>query len=322
MSSKWTWVWVLGCAGMAGLATTRVAADTDPADANPYSVISDRNVFHLNPPPPPPPPVDPTPVELPKVMLTGFIKKHDIMEVLLAVSGKDTKEKQESIVYLTLTPGEKQHDVELVKVRYDKEEVDIVNSGTLQTLSVKSNSYASTAAPPPAAHGAGAPPMPGGLPGFGHRSGLPMRNMPPIPGRPSAAATPSGSSAIIAGGGGGSAIVSGGAGGAANASSPFGSFGSLGSGGVSVSGGSPNVPIGAAPGTMSGGAAEQIATSLFNQQNGQYVKPTPTEPPAPPEVQGKNLLVQKLTMGGPPLPPNLQEMLDGGPPEPPPPGSQ
>jgi hypothetical protein len=287
---------------MAGLATAMAAADSDPADANPYSVISDRNIFHLNPPPPAPEAEDVKPAELRKLMLTGIVKKHDTIKAWLAIPPKDNKE---TVIYMTLAPGEKQHDVELVKIRYDKEEVDVINAGTPQTLSVKSNSYASTAAPAP--HGGGAPAIPGGMPGIGHRPGFPGRNaLPTPPTGPGAAMTPRGGSAIIAGGGSGSAIIGGG--GAGNAGSPFGAS----SGGAIVSGGSPYVPTGA-PGPANT-AGEQIATSLFNQQNGRYQPPTPTAPPAPPMVQATGMLAQKMNMGGaaPPLPPPLQSMLEEG----------
>src|SRR5271163_2541148 len=144
MSSRWIWACVLGCAGMVGLANALAQGDTAAADANPYSVISDRNVFHLNPPPPPPAKDEAPPVEARKLILTGLMKKHnaerDAVVVFLAIPPKDAKD---SMIYLTLAPGEKEHDVELVKVRFDKEEVDVINAGTPETLSVKSNSYAS-----------------------------------------------------------------------------------------------------------------------------------------------------------------------------------
>ncbi len=306
MNSKWRWACVLGCAGMAGLATGLAAVDVapgavtpedvavtegSPADANPYSIISDRNIFHLNPPPTNPPPPDTTLADLPKVMLTGIMKKHDAWEVFLAVPPKDNKE---NTVYLTLAPGEKQHDIELVKIRYDKEEVDIINGSIPQTLSVKSNSYASTAAAPPP-HAGGAPP---GLPGFGHKGGFaPLRNTLPTPSGPSSATTPRGGSAIIAGGGGGSAIISGGAG-VASPNAPF-------AGGAYVSGGNPGYnPTGGA--AVPNAAGEQIANALLNQQN-RGIVPQPTAPPAPSEplpVQAAGMMVHEAA-GGPPMPPLL-----------------
>src|ERR1700677_4630546 len=112
-----TWACVLGCAGMTGLAGVLAAAETNaPADANPYSVISVRNVFHLNDPPPPPPPPEPPPVNLPKVTLTAFVGKGSGMKVYLAIPPKEAKE----AIYFTggLVPGQKDHDVELVRINY------------------------------------------------------------------------------------------------------------------------------------------------------------------------------------------------------------
>jgi len=295
---------------MAGLATTLTAAEPEPADANPYSVISDRNVFHLNPPPPAPPVDEAPPVEARKLMLTGIVKKGSAWRVWLAIPAKDSKE---TTIYLTLAPGEKEHDVELVKIRSEKEEVDVINAGIPQTLTVKSNTFASTAAPAAHPERGGAPPMPGGIPGLGHRSGFPSRNPMPTPAGSGAALTPRGGSAIIAGGGGGSAIISGG-GGLGNGGSQYGSYGTSGAGTI-VSGGAPYGGAGVASANTAG---EQIATSLFNQQNGHYQPPTPTAPPAPPLVQATGMMAQKMTNpNGPPLPPNLQSMLDGSPEAPP-----
>jgi hypothetical protein len=292
MSSKWTWVCALGCAAASGLASALAAADgdlveTSPAEANPYSVISDRNIFHLNPPPPPPSADDAKPPELSKVMLTGIMKKHDSLEVFLAIPPKDNKE---TTLYLSLAPGEKQHEVELVRVRYDKGEVDIINGGTPETLSVKSNSYASTAAAPaPRGEHGGVP----GLPGFGHKAGFgPMRNTLPTPPGPTAGATPRGGSAIIAGGGsGGSAIISGG-GGYGNGNAPSG-------GGAIVSGGS---PYGA--GALANTVGDQISSALLNQRASGTVPPGPVSaaPSVPVDVQAAQLMVHEAA-GGPPMPP-------------------
>ena len=135
VNSKLAWACVFGCAGMACL------AGDDPAQSNPYAVVWERNIFHLNPEPIPPRDPPPAPPELPKVMLTGFVGKGSSTKILLAIVPKDAKD---STCYLCLAPGQKDHDVELVNIHLEKEEVDIINSGTLETLSVASNSYAST----------------------------------------------------------------------------------------------------------------------------------------------------------------------------------
>src|SRR5271156_6010519 len=95
VNCKLTWACILGlgCAGLAGFATASTLADADvvPGDANPYSVISDRNVFHLNPPPPSAPAEAPKPLELPTVMLTGIVGKDKSVKVYLALRSKESK---------------------------------------------------------------------------------------------------------------------------------------------------------------------------------------------------------------------------------------
>jgi hypothetical protein len=154
---KSAWACVIVCAALAGLAGALTAAGHDPADeANPYAVIWDRNIFRLNPEPPPPPPPPPKPPDLPKVMLTGFVGKGSSTKILLAILPKDTKE---ATYYACLVPGQMEHGVQLVNIRLDKQEVDILNSGTRETLSVESNSYAATATAPAPHTGGGAPGM-------------------------------------------------------------------------------------------------------------------------------------------------------------------
>ncbi len=286
VSSNLTWVFVLGCAGLASLTASSAAA----AEANPYSVISDRNMFHLNPPPPPPDKDPPKPVDLPKVMLTGFVGKGHSVKVLLAIPPKDNKGHTD---YLTLSPGEKGgeqgRNVELVSIRLDKEEVDIINSGTLQTLSVRSNSYASS---PPAPAAAMPVRQVGGPPGMPSMPGLrrPINFSPPtMPSAPAAAAAPGGGSAIIAGE-------------RDTSSSMFNGS----SGGAIVSGGSPNMPMGPGSGVPGNNVASQIVNGLFNQNPGAgaatYQPTVPAGPPVPLVQQAANMLLHEQA-GGPPAPP-------------------
>jgi len=154
---KLAWAYAFGCVVMVGLGGVLAAAE----DANPYEVIWDRNIFHLNPAPLPEPPPPPKPPELPKVMLTGIVEKGSSIKVYLAISPPDRKE----TTYYTsgLVPGEKDHNVVLVSIHHDKEAVDIINSGTPETLSVESNSYASAATAPHPAAGAPRMPLPPGM---------------------------------------------------------------------------------------------------------------------------------------------------------------
>jgi hypothetical protein len=297
---------------MAGLSTVRAASEGTPAEANPYSVISDRNVFHLNPPPPPPSADDAKPVDLPKVILTGIVGKGTTLKVLLAIPPKDSKD---FVTYLTLVPGQREHDVELVKIHAEKEEVEIINSGTAQTLSSKSNSYAAMAVAP---HPGGGLKEEKGVPGL-HRQMNPGFPRPVAPG-PSAEATQGGGSALIVGGGGDSRSQYGGSSGGA-----FVSGGVSGAGAASYGASGTGVPgqIGSGLANAVGNnVGNQIAASLLNSQNGHYQMPSPTAPPLPPDVQGSLMVLHKAAMdgAGPPLPPPVQAAVDGLEGQPPPEG--
>jgi hypothetical protein len=318
VSSELTWICVLGCAAMAYCATAMAASEVVPDEANPYSVISDRNIFHLNPPPPPVSADAPKPLDLPKVMLTGFVGKGTSMKVLLAIP--PAKDSKDTIAYLSLAPGDREHDVQLVKIHLDKEEVEIINSGTAQTLSAKSNSYAALAASP---HSEGGP-HEKGVPGI-HRPMIPGFTPPGrgVQGEPAAETANSnfgrrsGGSSIIAGSGdnyasafGGSssgAIVSGG--------SSYGASGGVASGQY--------VPSGTA--AAGGDVGARIANTLFNPQTPNYQTPISAAPIIPPENQGPIMALKKATSeaatggGFPPLPPIVQEEMDAATGQAPPP---
>jgi hypothetical protein len=293
------------------------ASEVVPEEANPYSVISDRNVFHLNPPPPPPAAEAPKPADLPKIMLTGFVGKGSSMKVLLAIPpSRDTKE---SITYLSLSLGDREHDVQLVKIHLDKEEVEIMNSGTAQTLSAKSNSYAALAA---SSRPAAAPPGEKGVPGI-HRS-MNAGFAPPAGPSGPVAGTQGGGSPLIIGGGGesgsslsrsaGGAIISGGSGGS-----------SMGAAGGAAPG--QYVPTGMTANSAAGtanNAGAQIPNTLFNPQTPRGQTAVPNVPLIPPDLQGPAMVLHKAALGGPPLLPVLQQELDTAngqePPPPAPPG--
>jgi hypothetical protein len=292
--------WLVGALAAAMLVSSAAYAETSGADANPYAIISDRNVFHLNPEPihddaPPPKPPD-----LPKVLLSGFQKVGERLKVYLAIPSKDPKE---TTAYLALQVGEKENDVEIVKVREEKGEVDILNTGTPMTLTLASNGVASASS----GAGGGGPsrggPATGGPPGIGHRM-MPGMSRPNMPAAASSAPAQAytGGSAIVIGGsdnGGSSGSFGGG-------SSAYGN-----SGGVSVSGGG---SYGGAVATTGGSnPSAQIANALFNNTGQPYHIPTQDNiVPAPPEVQAAGLLLNEKA-GGPPSP--YQEE-GGGPPSP------
>jgi hypothetical protein len=310
VSSKIRCGFVFACAGLAGLGTSVASGETAGAESNPYAVISDRNVFHLNPPPPPPPLDPPKPADVRTVMLSGFVGKGDSTHVLMAVLFKDNKQ---PTLYLNLTPGQRDHDVELLRIRLKQEEVDIVNDGTPMTLTAKSNSFASVSAPQP---GGGAQAMPGLRPGGGvqmmdGKRGI-SRSAPfAAPATPAAqpsmaSAAPTGGGAIVIGGGNssGGAIVSGGSsfgGGAA----PFGGgAASYSSGNNAIVSGGASFGGGNTTGVAANNPAAQIS-SLLNSSSGQYRPPVSAAPALPPAQQTAAMLVQEAA-GGPPMPPMPQ----------------
>jgi hypothetical protein len=195
LRTKSAWVGLCGGAillGSISLATASAAGGPpafptlpveQPADSgNPYTVIIDRNVFRLNTPPPAHDPAqDAPPPDLPKVVFNGFEKIGDDWKALLAVHSKnstgDKSQPSESADYYVMSSGEKDGPVELVRMHtvVGDESIDIINSGTAMTLTLKKDGYVPTAAPPPAAGvgprnrvipGAGAPPPQPNIPGF------------------------------------------------------------------------------------------------------------------------------------------------------------
>lgn len=284
MDLRVTKVLGLGMLAAAFFRPVSAAADTAASEANPYAVISDRNIFHLNPPPPPPS-ADDKPVDVPKVMLSGFrtVAGHTrVFLVLQPKDPKDPKEPKEVMKFLDLAQGEKVDPVEVVKIDSEKRQVDIVNTGHPMTLTFADNGVAvAAAAPAPGGRGPGGPP---GMPG-GRRPGLPSipASIPPPQGGTAPPAAPSGSSAIIIGGNneGSGPVISGGSSGGYNNS-----------GGAIVTGGS-STPAVATPAAATG-------TSLLNPATS-YRMPAPVAP-VPLPVQAA-VLAATHAAGGPPAPP-------------------
>jgi hypothetical protein len=152
-------------------------AETADDTSNPYSVIVERNIFHLSPPPPPPEAEKPK-VELPVIKITGFVNIGSTSKVLFLSEPKD---KKEGPFYYSLAEGEKSSDgrFELVRIHPAQDEVDVINDGVPVTLTVKDDSLGSSPAPA-ASSGEGERPATGNP-----RSGMPGRPMfPPRRGSP------------------------------------------------------------------------------------------------------------------------------------------
>jgi hypothetical protein len=124
--------------------TLRATTPRRVDEANPYTVISERNVFHLRPLPPPPALVFPK-TELPDIKLSGFLKIGKSTHALFACISKDKKKEP---IYYDLSEGQKDGILEVLQIREDAGEVDILNSGTPATLTLKNDSLKLAGAPP------------------------------------------------------------------------------------------------------------------------------------------------------------------------------
>jgi len=147
---------------------------TDKASPdNPYAGIVARNVFGLVPPPPPPLPQEAPKDPPPKITPNGIMNMFGTLQVLFKVAPINKPGqppgKEESY---TMSQGDSQDDIEVVKIDEKAETITFNNHGTVQELPL---------APPPAltgpAPGPGGPGGPGGgarPPGF-----FPGRRMQP-----------------------------------------------------------------------------------------------------------------------------------------------
>jgi hypothetical protein len=141
-------LFLIGTAAATTPVALRAAIPPDPAPAaqtakenpddtgNPYSVIVERNIFHLSPPPPPPEPEKPK-IELAAIKITGFVNIGNQKKVLFIAL--PTKAKKDS-TYFSLSEGEKSGILELVRIHPSEDGVDIINDGTPVTLTVKDDS--------------------------------------------------------------------------------------------------------------------------------------------------------------------------------------
>jgi hypothetical protein len=132
---------------------------------NPYAPVVARNIFGLNPPPPfTPPPADDA--NLPKISPNGIMSIFGQLQVLFKVSsaarsGQPTKE--ESYI---LSEGQRQDDIEVVKIDEKAGSVTFKNHGNIQELPLVAATGGSAPAaggspvnnfqpPPPMLNGAG-----------------------------------------------------------------------------------------------------------------------------------------------------------------------
>lgn len=255
-----------GPGGMKDALPPMEEGDSEPAPApvptladpsNPYAAILARNVFRLVPVPPPPAVTNKTDEPLIGTLrMTGLLRfPGKPYKVLFVDTPKDPKAEA---TYYTLSEGEKEGQLEVVKLMQDKEAAEVIHAGTRLTLYLKDSKV--TNVPPANAVG------PGGVP--------------PQPGM-------AGGGAVAMGGGGGGGSVA--IGGGMPVSAPSGGGGqqiptrALRAGGPTGTTVVPPTTSGAAPQT----AAESAARLLLNSQSGGNMPPMPPMPGSTPPMPGQ-----------------------------------
>jgi hypothetical protein len=158
-------------------AATAVAISSE----NPYQMVVERNVFALKPPAPPPP--DPASIKppAPKVILNGIITLLGNKRALLKMTPPAAKGEQAKEQSYVLTEGQRDGDLEVIKIDEKAGMVTVNDFGTVTNITFDTNVTKTASAPPgtPAAAGAIPPPvMPATFtpPGGGLRS-LPTRTL-------------------------------------------------------------------------------------------------------------------------------------------------
>ena len=167
---------------LAGFFSVAVPAQDVAASANPYVTVVARNVFGLVPIPT----VDPAslvpPAELPpKITPNGIMTLFGKLQVLFKVATKPPAGQPAVDESYTMSEGERQDEIEVVKIDGKAGVVTFNNHGTVQELALVAATASSGAAPAPG----GAPanpgfPLPrGGSPTASGRFGRPPANADP-----------------------------------------------------------------------------------------------------------------------------------------------
>ena len=151
---------ILALVFAAFLAATARAGDLAMA-ANPYTTISERNVFALVPIPTNPPVTDIAPIDPPpKITPNGIISLFGKLEVLFKVALKPTAAQPAKEAAYVMAEGERQDDIEVMKIDQAGEKITFRNHGEVQELALAE--APKITAPSPAANGVGAVPVPFG----------------------------------------------------------------------------------------------------------------------------------------------------------------
>jgi len=142
------------------------APPPNPAAGTPYANIVERNMFGLVPIPPPDPHAgEPPPDPPPKITPTGIMTIFGRDQALFTAAGKPKPGQPNKDEAYVLAEGERQDDIEVVKINHETSIITFKNHGTVHEV------------PPLAATGGGGPESgPGGGPGMGGRPGVPGMN--------------------------------------------------------------------------------------------------------------------------------------------------
>lgn len=158
---------ILGLTFAAFIASAAGVGDLATA-ANPYTTISERNVFALVPIPivstePVAPPKDPPP----KITPNGIMFLFGKLEVLFKVALKPTADKPAKEAAYVMAEGERQDEIEVVKIDQPEAKITFRNHGELQELPLADAPKLTTPAVPGTVGGAaiggtvgGVPPVP------------------------------------------------------------------------------------------------------------------------------------------------------------------
>ncbi len=145
--------------GFAVVLASTARAGSQSSTGNPYTTISERNVFALVPIPTNPPVTDSIPKDPPpKITPNGIISLFGKLEVLFKVAVKPTPGQPAKDESHVMGEGERENDIEVIRIDQAGEKITFRNHGELQELALAEAPKITT----PAATVAGGIPIPAG----------------------------------------------------------------------------------------------------------------------------------------------------------------
>jgi hypothetical protein len=136
----------IGLAGGLALSAS-LRADIAALTGDPYATVVTRNIFGLNPPPPPGPPPDATPP--PKITPNGIMSIFGQLQVLFKVPGTAKAGVPLIDQSYILSEGQRQDDIEVMKIDEKNSVVTFNNHGETQELPLVVTQPSSTAVATP-----------------------------------------------------------------------------------------------------------------------------------------------------------------------------